>query len=255
MGACSVWDIDLECCDLPDDVAQETIDTWQAVATDILWYASGQRYGVCEVTIRPCLRRCGGGSGPWVPYKDASGEWRNFWACGCRDDCSCVALCEVVLPGPVASVVQVLIDGDELEEQNYRLDTVGGQWRLVRTDGGCWPECSDMSVGCDEEGAFCVTYEQGIAVDALGTQAVTQLTCELVKSCLPNCACLLPKNVASLTRRGVAITFDTAKPWLRSLPMVAAWLDAVNPHGLTSASTVWSPDISHPRITPEPSVS
>jgi hypothetical protein len=50
-------------------------------------------------------------------------------------------------------------------------------------------------------------------------------------------------------RRGVAINFDTAKSWLKSLPMVAAFLEAVNPEGLSSPSTVWSPDLPESRIT------
>lgn len=256
MGACSVWDIDLDCCDLPDNVEQATIDTWQAVATDILWYASGQRYGVCEVTVRPCLRRCGGGSGfPFTPYKGADGAWRNI-GCGCIDDCSCVALSEIVLPGPVASIVSVFDGAEELEEGiNFRLDTVGGQWRLVRVDGGAWPECSDMTAECGTAGAFCVTYEQGIEVDALGTQAVTQLACQLIRACIPGCKCDLPKNVQSVVRRGVAITFDNSSSWIRSLPLVDQWLTAVNPNGLMSASSAWSPDVGHARITPEPSVS
>lgn len=249
MPACSVWEIDTSCCDLPEAATEEMIERWQADATDILWAAGGRRHGLCEVTVRPCLRSCFGYAGLPVPYKGIDGEWRNLATCGCASECSCTRLCEVVLPGPVASVEQVLIDGTELLPENYRLDRVGTGYRLLRTDGGCWPSCQDLNAACDEDGAFCVTYMQGIELDALATEAVTQLTCELVRSCLPNCACLLPKNVAALTRNGVAITFDTAKPWLRSLPLVAAWLDAVNPNGLSSSPTVWSPDIPATRRT------
>lgn len=251
---CEVFEYDPACCDLPDDTDQDLIDKWQAVSTDILYAAGGYRHGLCEVTVRPCLRNCGGGFGIPFPYKDADGAWHNFNPCGCRELCSCTALCEVVLPGPVAEITEVF-DGEVLAEDSYRLDKVGDEYRLLRVDGSCWPECQDFTVACGEVGAFCVTYMKGIALDNLGVAANSQLTCELVKSCLPNCPCLLPKNVAAVTRRGVAITFDTAKPWLRALPMVAAWLDAVNPNGLMSGSSVWSPDLPPSRETVAPATS
>jgi len=158
-------------------------------------------------------------------------------------------LCEIDLDGPVDSIVSVLIGEDELMAENYRLDRVDSGYRLLRTDGGCWPSCSDFTKACGEEGAFCVTYMQGIAPDELAIAANSELTCELVKACTPNCACRLPKQVATLVRNGVSVTFDTAKPWIYSLPMVAAFLDAVNPKGLSSPPTVWSPDIPPVRTT------
>lgn len=251
MTVCAPWEVDLDCCDLPDGTDPALIAKWQAVASEILWAASGRRYGTCEVTVRPCLRRCGGGSGLPVPYKDASGAWFNFNACGCPSDCSCVELCEVVLAGPVAEVVEVTIDGVALNATAYRLDLVGGQYRLLRTDGSCWPDCQDITADCDEVGSFCVTYEQGIALDELAIAAASELTCELTKACIPGCkTCRLPKNVSSVVRRGVSIVFDTdSSGWLHSLPAISAFLNAVNPAKLTSASSVWSPDISNPRST------
>lgn len=248
MTVCQPWDLDTECCDLPEDVDPDLLAHWQAVSSEILWAASGRRYGLCEVTIRPCVRRCGGGSGLPVPYKGSDGAWRNYSACGCNDDCSCTALSEIVLPGPVASVVQVLIDGTELQADNYRLDTVGGQWRLVRTDGGTWPDCSDMTAACDEDGAFCVTFEQGIPLSELAIAANSEATCELTKACIPGCkTCRLPKNTQAVVRRGVSISMETGLEWIKGLPMVAAFLEAVNPKGLTSKSSVWSPDVKQPR--------
>src|SRR5688572_26741655 len=106
MPVCEPWPFSDDCCDLPPDTDEALIEKWQAVSSEILWAASGRRYGLCEVTVRPCLRRCGGGSGLPAPYKDADGAWRNLSACGCVEDCSCTELCEVVLPGPVASVTE-----------------------------------------------------------------------------------------------------------------------------------------------------
>lgn len=249
-GTCTLWDIDETCWDLPDDTDPDLITYWQEVATRILWAASGRRIGTCEVTVRPCLRSCGGSGGIFTPYKGADGAWRNLAGCGCSEGCSCVELCEIVLPGPVASVTQVLIDGDELMEGSYRLDTVDGQYRLLRTDGGCWPSCQDMNAACDEVGAFCVTFEQGIVPDALAIAANSELVQELVKACLPDCrSCRLPRNVTAVVRRGVSITFDNSLSWLKQLPMVNAFLTASNPNGLDSASTVWTPDMQPDRRT------
>src|SRR5688572_18073040 len=129
---CMVWDFDEECCDLPEGTDEALIEKWQAVSSEILWTASGRRYGLCEITVRPCLRRCGGGVGRPVPYRDAYGAWRNLAACGCIEDCSCVELIEVVLPGPVASIVEVTVGTEVAESDDYRLDIVGGQYRLLR---------------------------------------------------------------------------------------------------------------------------
>lgn len=257
-GPCEPWDLDTACCVLPDGTDPDLIAKWQAVATDILYDASGRRYGPCEVTVRPCLRSCfgswtgfaDGGSAIPFPVLDVDGEWRNISTCGCRDSCSCGSLSEVLLDGPVASVVSVVVDGTELDAADYRLDRVGDSWRLLRTDGGTWPSCSDITAECGDPGSFCVTYMQGLAVPDLGTQAVSELTCELVKSCLPGCKeCRLPKTVQSVTRRGVTITYNRAMPWLRQLPMVATFLDAVNPNNLTSSPTVFSPDVPATRTT------
>jgi hypothetical protein len=196
------------------------------------------------------VRRCGGGSGLPVPYKGADGVWRNHSACGCSDGCSCTALSEVVLDGPVAEVVEVTIDGVAVPEDSYRLDKVGTAWRLLRTDGDVWPDCQDMTADCADTGSWCITYMQGIDPGVLAIAAATELTCELVKACVPTCkTCRLPKNVQAVVRRGVTITFEDSVSWLKQLPMVNAFLTAVNPEGLTSASGVWSPDVAQFRIT------
>lgn len=249
MGPCTSWPFVDDCECLPDGVDEYLLDAKLEQATIILWGASGRRIGTCPVTIRPCLRRCGGGFGLWVPYKDGGGEWRNFAACGCRTECSCTELSEIVLPGPVASITEVLVDGVVVPPEDYRLDNVGGQWRLVRLLGS-WPECSDMTADCGDVGAFCVTYEQGIEPDALAIAAVSEAACELVKACIPGCkTCKLPANVRSVVRRGVAIDLEVVKAAVLALPTVASFIATVNPNGLMSASSVWSPDVPRPRVT------
>lgn len=243
MNFCGPWEIDESCMDLPDDVPADVLARWQMVASELLWAASGRRYGPCEVTVRPCVRRCEGG--PTGPYRDAAG-WHNSF-CGCRDDCGCTTLSEVTLEGPVAGIVQVTIDGDELMPEHYRLDLIGDSYRLVRLDG-TWPTCQDLLADCEEVGSFCVTYEQGLVLSDLAIAAVSELTAELVKACTPKCQCKLPANVTSVVRRGVTVNFTPAAlEWMRALRMVAGFLDAANPAGLSSASSVWSPDLPQRR--------
>jgi len=135
----------------------------EMLAWSTLASLSGYQFSTCPVTVRPCAAGClpagtyftsptmlaagtyagvrpTGRSG-FTPHINGSGQWVN--GCGCaRDDCSCTALCEVILPGPVGAVTEVLLDGAVLDSSAYRIDNGN---RLVRTDGGCWPACQDMA--------------------------------------------------------------------------------------------------------------
>lgn len=247
-GPCMSWPLSDECPEIPVEASQALIDQMTEVSQSLLYAGSGYRYGLCSVTIRPCLRRCFGGVG-WTPYKGSDGEWINVLTCGCVESCACSELCEVVLPGPVAEIISVRVGAEVLLESSYRVDTVNGQYRLVRTDGGCWPSCQDLAGDCGDEDTFCVTYFKGIPLNDLAILAHTELTSELVRSCIPDCQCRLPKNVVAVTRQGVTLTFDNSRSWLRVLPIVAAFLDTSNPYSLSSPSSVWSPDVSTPRVT------
>jgi hypothetical protein len=264
-GPCEPWTIDDSCSDIPDGTPQEVIDRWQAVSTELLWAASGRRYGLCEVTVRPCLRRCGGygfgfyeafGSYPFLAFPDGEGTWFNIATCGCGDTCSCTALSEVVLGGPVDSVMSVDVGTETLDADQYRLDLVGGQYRLLRVDGGVWPSCQDFTAACGDDGSFCVTYQQGLALDDLAIAANSELTSELIKACDESCkTCRLPKNATVVVRRGVTITMDLAKAWLQALPVVSAFLSAVNPNGLMASPGISTPDLPKTRTTVGPLIS
>lgn len=262
-GPCAAWPVDLLCCDLPEDTSQETIDRWALVATHVLWALSGRRIGPCPVTVRPCRRACldawpgpvqWSGS-PWVPYLGRDGQWRNASVCGCVSDCSCGELCEVKLAVPVASVTEVTVDGEVLPPEAYRVDNDG---LLVRTDGGCWPDCQDMAAPAGTDGTFAVTYQWGLPVDAAAVAAVSDLTCHLIKGCSGSgaCGCKANRNMTRLSRQGV--DFEFADPTAiyaegrTGLMLVDLWLTTVNPHRLTSPSRVYSPDYKPARVTTWP---
>lgn len=132
-------------------LAQQCVD----VAAELLYGLSGRQYGLCEVTVRPCVRDCSPCSGTlWKPYLGRDGEWRNA-RCGGGDRC-CKA-CDLRLPGPVHSVVDVLVDGLPVTTDEYRVDNKrfltrtrarvssnewgpaeppGAQWHLIDPSGG-----------------------------------------------------------------------------------------------------------------------
>lgn len=257
-GPCEPWPIDLSCCRLPDDLEPEVIERWALVASQWLWRLSGRRHGpTCPLTIRPCRRTCleaapvtpqWGTAGPWVPYIDSSGAWRNASICGCRTGCSCTELCEITLDVPVYDIVSVQVDGVELPPEAYRLDAPA---RLVRTDGDCWPDCQDMAAPDGEPGTFSVTYRAGLPLDAFAISAVSELTCHLIAACLPpgtkGCTdCQLPSTARRVVRQGVTVELADPTAILADgrtgLTLVDAWLAAVNPHRLAAPSRVYSPD-------------
>jgi hypothetical protein len=248
------WDLDMTCCPAWDSASNELKQLATDVATEIMWNLSGRQFGLCTVTVRPCREPCtsaagleplwGGGS-YWPRMID--GAWIN--GCGeCVTDCSCGPLCEVVLPGPVDSVVEVTLDGVVIDSTSY---VVHNHRRLVRTNGECWPTCQHLDRPLTEEGTFGVTYRQGIPVPAGGRLAAGTYACELLKAC-QGLTCRLPKRVTSLTREGVMIglidPMDMLDQGRTGLYEVDAWLVAVNPNGLRHGARVYSPDRRPPRV-------
>ncbi|MEV6738730.1 hypothetical protein AB0N14_18065 [Streptomyces sp. NPDC051104] len=258
-GPCQAWPTEL-CCDTEGKEPEE-IERWTLIASQILWALSGRRYGPCPVTVRPCRRAClesspvsfqaGVGTGPWIPYIGWDGLWRNASVCGCKSDCSCSELCEVLLETPVYDVVSVNIDGQDLPPTAYRVDAPG---RLVRTDGQCWPDCQDMAAAPGRPNTFTVTYRWGLELDAAAVAAVSELTCHLMKGCgSGSCGCkATPRAATRFIRQGVELDFGDPtliyKEGRTGLPLVDLWLSAVNPYGLTSPSRVYSPDFKRPRV-------
>lgn len=151
IGPCLPYTLDLCCLGpsgiLPDPcltdgtpVPQATIDSAVLAASQLAWAVTGRQFGTCEVTIRPCRKKCNDacciptgfsfGSGfPWTPVHLADGTWTNV-SCDCQGDaCSCTSVCSIDLPYPVCSVEEVLIDGEIVDPQLYRVDDFK---RLVR---------------------------------------------------------------------------------------------------------------------------
>ncbi len=248
-GPCTPWDpIWCTTCDLPTGSQAVTGDA-VAAATEILWAASGQRYGPCPVTLRPCRRTCAGDwgsrwpqwTGRWPQPALIGGAWYNLVCGSCGDTCSCTALEETVLPAPVSAVTAVKVDGQLLPSSAYRLHN--GRV-LVRVDGGRWPWCQNMAADDSATGTWSVTVSLGEDVPIIGRQAVGELACEITRTCM-GVDCRLPANIASLVRQGVSIQFPASQELVDRLYFVGMFLRMANPHKLAGRPAVY--DVDGPR--------
>ncbi len=253
-GPCA-WTIDHTCCPTWDDYDSGVQQRADEYASLVLWASTGRRFGLCEVTVRPCGRRKGPMpswgwgtqfiNGIWFPYIGADGKWRN---CGCTNFCNCRPQCEAYLPGPVDDVIQVVVDGQIVPPTDYEVQD--GHW-LVRVDGDCWPECPDMA----DNDAFEVTYTRGEPVPAQLSTAAGVLACEFARACTGG-ECRLPGRVQFIARQGVTaqmVDLDRLMDrGLTGLVEVDQVIAAFNPHGLKERPRVWSPDRPFPRQVTTP---
>lgn len=262
MGAPCGWNVEeCECGGDLTDVSPAARELAAVLATTVMWAATGRRYGACEMTVLPCnpppadplyqtfpvgydpFSMGDGTAGPVTAPVLDSGRWRNI---SCGGGCSCRAVCEVALDGPVADVVEVLVDGVLVDSSAYE---VHDRYLLVRTDGECWPTCQTFGV---EVPGFEVTYHRGDPVPAAVLIATGILLCEYAKACTGK-PCGLPSRMTRLTRQGVEVQVadipTDAKNRIRTgIRLVDDAIDADNPYRLIERPTVSSPDIPTARV-------
>jgi len=262
------WEVDTSCCAEWDTYTTELQDAAKTYARLVLWAATGRRFGLCTVTVRPCGRYCSGndgwgdvygyywnGEGFFVPYL-FNGAWRNCW-CGNGAGCmSCQPDCQVYLDGPVNSIVNVIQNGAVIDPATYRVDN--NTW-LVRThdqsDDNCWILKQDYNKGITADNTLQVTYLKGIPVPTALVNAGGELACEWAKACLGQ-ACRLPQRVTSISRQGVTVSLADVDALLMNnltgIPTVDNIIHAFNPYHIQSRMSVVSPDIPLPRKTTWP---
>lgn len=218
-----------------------------ALATDVLWAATGRRWRgesrTEQVALRAAPPRAGEGSWPY------HGSWGS---CGCYGGLTAAGApwwrpwpyshfepAAVRLPRPdVTAITSVLLDGAVFT--GWALD---GSW-LARTDGGTWPVCRDRAT---------VTYTFGRTPPDAGRIAAVELAVELGRAtaCNPDRACQLPKRLQSITRQGITyVALDNLEfldKGLTGLTSVDLWIRSVNPKGRAQAATAWSPDLPRAR--------
>lgn len=226
----------------------------KAAAVDYLWRWTGKRFGLCDVTVRPCRRDCDGSTtyrgaagrpdrtvptvgdpSPFVPAL-IRGAWRNVSCFGCGDACSCETTSALVLPAPVADVVEVAIDGEVIDSSAYRVD---GRARLVRQDGGSWPTCQDLSLPDGEPGTWSVRYRHGTPVPEGGQVAAAVLACEMAKALMADKTCGLPQRITNqVTREGITVTildqFEGLEAGRTGLWLVDSWVMSIRQPNIRS---------------------
>lgn len=248
-----VWPIDEGCLGEEwDDYTDEVKDRATALATNTLRRLTGYRVGGCPILVRPCKQSCGSGarygytygSYSWFqPYINGAGAWVND--CGCVRDCSCTTLCTVNLPGPVGEVYEVKVDGDVVDEDDYKLF---GETLIWTGSGACpWPTCQNLALDDEEEDTFSVSYLNSYPVDGLGAYAAGVLAREYAISCEGG-TCRLPASVTAITRQGLTyeITPGAFPDGFTGIREVDAYIALWNPKGLRQQMTVWTPQT--PRV-------
>jgi hypothetical protein len=250
-GPCADWPVQWTC-DL-DTLNPAVTGIAVSMATETLWSLTGMRFGLCEVTLRPCASECQTGSfyddfgPPWASgsYPQPAligGLWYNLTCGSCSGDCSCSAVSEVRLPAPVYEIVEVLIDGVVLASSAYRLDN---NRLVVRTDGGRWPRCNDLSRDDNEADTWSITALYGEPLPAGAELAMGELACEIAKAA-DGGDCRLPPGVQQLVRQGVTISYPDVGELFRQgrtgLYLVDMFVSTWNPYGLRQRSRVYSVD-------------
>lgn len=230
--------------------------TAAALATGIMWAATARRYGQCTVVVQPCRKPTQlrdyqtypvdslGYGGPYM----YNGQWYN--GCGGEED-SCCKGCELGLEGPTttAGITEVLVNGVALPASSYQ---VMNKSILVRTDGECWPVCTNYSA--QNPPSLQVEYLRGEPIPDMVQAATERLACEFAKACVGS-ACGLPLNMRSMTRQGVEMSTEDMqrmsdlphgiRTGIKEVDLVIA---ADNPTGRMTPPTVWSPDSLPPRV-------
>lgn len=250
-GPCDTWPIEWIC----DISTASPVITGIAVstATEVLWALTGMRFGLCNVTLRPCARSCDTGTftndfgppwtaGSWPRPALIGGLWFNLTCGGCAGQCSCSEVSEFVLPAPVHEIIEIKIDGTPMVSGAYRLDN---NRIVVRTDGGVWPRCNDLNLDDTEVGTWSVTATYGEVVPEGAKLAMGALACEIIRAASGG-DCKLPAGLQQLVRQGVTISYPDVGELFRQgrtgLYLVDMFLAAWNPYGLRQRSRVYSVD-------------
>jgi len=135
---------DWTCAGTPDWLAEQDpvmVDIAESFAWSVLASLCAYQIASCPITVRPCAAGCftsgtwleavvGGASTSGLPVARlggtvftphlTGGNWVN--SCGCSSGCSCTALSEAILPGPVGGIVNVKLDGIVQDPATYRVD-------------------------------------------------------------------------------------------------------------------------------------
>lgn len=240
-------------------------DLYEDMAAALLWRWTGRVFGPCPVVLRPCRVDClaAGWFRGWSGVLNGQafapalvgGRWYNVRCGACGDACSCGDSTPALdLPGPVASVTEVHIDGAVVPAAQYRVDNHSLLVRLsdTTTDPATrrgWPTCQDMDLPPTEPGTWQVSYLRGVEVPEGGQIAAGVLALELARAAQGDSGCQLPRRVQSITRQGVTVavldSFEDVDKGRTGIWLIDSWVASIN--APVRGGSVRSVDIPHPR--------
>jgi hypothetical protein len=185
-------------------------------ASNILYARTCYLYpGVCEYAVWPCVKGCSSQRHPCVP---------------------CVRYDAIQLPGEltVESIVSVMEDDVELDDEQYGLDPGG---LLVRLDGLPWQRNTFGLPGASGVETV-VTFLAGTDPPIELQMAAAKLAEEMLKSCNGE-DCQLDPRVKSFVRRGVAVELnDVVKLLALDMTGIPEVDRAIQVHGNCGGATM-----------------
>lgn len=210
------WPLDVEACckrssldlTVPEDAAKAHQIIRQVSVMLSTW--SGFRFGGCK-TIRPS-EPCG----------------------SCRPR-SCIQG-DCIILHDASSVVEVRVDGDPVE--GWTFDPVRG---ILCSDEG-WPTTSLGDIPTLE-----VDVMIGEEPDAWALAVGNEIACELIKACVGDKSCRLPRNATTVTSQGVTVALSLDEITY-IMPSVIQWVRAINPVRATRPARVLSPEANRAKV-------
>jgi hypothetical protein len=228
---------------------------YERMAASLLWEWTGRKFGPRTVTLRPYAQADnhattwrGGAWWTWKPLL-VNGQWYNVRCGVCNDvTCDCAVEFAITLPGPIASVDKVIVDGEVVPPEKYRVDN---RRTLVRLDGRTWPRTQNLTADATDKtakgGTFEITYKRGVPVPEGGQIAAGVLALELARAACSDRDCSLPQRVQSVTRQGVSIDiageFEDVQDGRTGIWLIDSWVASVSQPN--RGGRVYSPDRRH----------
>lgn len=236
----------------PEEVAllEQRVEIALGLGWSTLQTLTAYQIAVCPITVRPSGQGCAHGSYFIAPVEGPAGapfwplvrngQWVNVW-CGHANACSCDRVDAVILPGPVGAIESVIVNGEVLDPEVYRVDN-GNQ--LVREDGERWPLCQNFNRPIGEQDTFAVTYYHGSTADLLVQFAAGVLADEYLKALVNPNECRLPAGTTQVVRQGISYEVQTSlfENGRTGIAEVDSVIQRFNPFGQRVPPSIFSLD-------------
>lgn len=226
------------------------------LASRVLWSASARQIGLFERKWRPTAGDCSACGWSFVPTGD--GSWWRYTGvnvvtgvprCGCDTSQAWLSL-----PGPVAAVEAVWIDGVEHTPDEFGIQR--NRRGILWLDSSLsWPACNDMfrdpetTTPQGDPQAWLVHYWRGRNIPPDGVTAAAILARDIASSLCGGACSDAVKRATKITRQGVSFDFEkesdlrkAATAGATGLRVVDLWVKSVNPYGRTRPARVWRAD-------------